>query len=334
MRQQARILFARLVGMDRYDGTSTARVVSGTRCIREGGQAAENCNFRDEGGKVYGHVEAPEGLDGKCVNLARIVPGARGEFVDRVLVVFVAPRRKGKQTVVGWYRNARVYARGQSVPRNCRVGRNKNHYYAEADTRNCVLLAERQRRWLVPTGAGGMTQTCVRYTYLPDGRRKLLPWMLRVLNRIEHYRGPSVPPDQDDPPLGETPEARMAGYEPDSSKRKLIEQRAMKAAKKLLRAEGFTGIRDTHAGHCYDFICRKGSALIYVEVKGTATSGEKVILTRNEVEHANRKKPALVIVHSIDVRGGTAKGGECRLFKNWTPRRKDLTALYYSYAVD
>src|SRR5208282_5918858 len=118
---------------------------------------------------------------------------------------------------------------------------------------------------------------------------------------------------QGEPPLGETVEARGAGYESDPLAREAVEKHAMNLAKKLLIKEGYSNISDTHQSHSYDYCCRFGSTVTYIEVKGTRTTGQEVILTRNEVKHAQKEKSALVIVHSIKYVGGRAQGGQVHL---------------------
>jgi Protein NO VEIN, C-terminal len=38
-------------------------------------------------------------------------------------------------------------------------------------------------------------------------------------------------------------------------------------------------VQDVHGGESYDLICRRGDEVKHVEVKGTTTNGEEVILT-------------------------------------------------------
>jgi hypothetical protein len=61
-----------------------------------------------------------------------------------------------------------------------------------------------------------------------------------------------------------------------------------------------------------------------VEVKGTTTAGESVLVTRNEVEHAKRMFPAiaLAVVSGIVLRGDadgvpTAEGGILTVLEPW-----------------
>jgi hypothetical protein len=62
-------------------------------------------------------------------------------------------------------------------------------------------------------------------------------------------------------------------------------------------------VTDTSAGNPYDLMLTRGDEIRYVEVKGTASLGEHVNLTANEVQHARDHlgDVALFIVHGITV---------------------------------
>ena len=58
---------------------------------------------------------------------------------------------------------------------------------------------------------------------------------------------------------------------------------------------------DVSARQPFDLLCRNGDRELRVEVKGTTSRGLSVLLTRNEVRHAqaNAEKVALFIVSEI-----------------------------------
>jgi hypothetical protein len=72
---------------------------------------------------------------------------------------------------------------------------------------------------------------------------------------------------------------------------------------------------------------------IHVEVKGTTTGGESVILTRREVERAREGNTALYVLHSIHLKGEKAFGGEERIIYKWEIRKGRLTPLNFSYRL-
>jgi hypothetical protein len=131
------------------------------------------------------------------------------------------------------------------------------------------------------------------------------------------------------------------GFIKDSKKKVLIELHAMKVAYEHYSDNGYeiedcSGLRNLG----YDYRCKKGNELIEVEVKGTTTHGNSVILTRNEVDNAKttQNRADLFIVHSMDilVNDGDYEviSHKVNIIENWTPIDSSLEALTYSYKVD
>jgi hypothetical protein len=121
--------------------------------------------------------------------------------------------------------------------------------------------------------------------------------------------------------------------------RKAIEMRAMQLATDHFAALGFD-IENVSATQPYDLRCTKDGERIDVEVKGTTTAGETVLLTANEVQHALATHPytALAITHSIALHGaGTADpaatGGIIVVHRPWRPLDTDLKAIGYTYTL-
>jgi len=123
-----------------------------------------------------------------------------------------------------------------------------------------------------------------------------------------------------------------------SAQRKAIEDRAMLVAKEALTREHWKW-EDTSKGHPYDLLAERGEIKMYVEVKGTTTAGERVVLTRGEVNHHRRNKAesALYVVSGIEL-GGTkeapeARGGLLRSLSPWSIDDADLEPLAFEYSV-
>lgn len=78
--------------------------------------------------------------------------------------------------------------------------------------------------------------------------------------------------------------------------------------------------------------------MLSVEVKGTATEGHQVLLTRNEVSFAKTHYPhvALFILSRVIIlnEGNAmfATGGHARVFNPWDISDGLLTPISYSYA--
>jgi len=126
---------------------------------------------------------------------------------------------------------------------------------------------------------------------------------------------------------------RLSGPE-----RKAIEDRAVSVCIAHLLQAGYL-VEDVGATESYDLDARKPGERLYVEVKGTVSVGDEVILTRNEVALHREAYPSnmLAVVHGILLdshsRTPTASGGHLRITSPWKVEDTDLTALSYSYVT-
>jgi len=120
--------------------------------------------------------------------------------------------------------------------------------------------------------------------------------------------------------------------------KKVIEEHAVQVAMKHLEKKGFTNIKDVGKNHSYDIAAKLNGVDFYVEVKGTISLGEKVVLTKNEVllhrqEHPNN---ALIVVSQIELDRSeppSAIGGKVLFVSPWEIDDSDLEALGYDYRV-
>ncbi|MEU7219707.1 protein NO VEIN domain-containing protein [Nocardia iowensis] len=125
----------------------------------------------------------------------------------------------------------------------------------------------------------------------------------------------------------------------DSRIRRAIEDYSMEfVAGSLPRSEWH--VQDVSRYRPYDLLCRRLSddLELHVEVKGTASSGCQVFLTREEVKHASSfGGSVLAIVHGIEVTatedGVLCTGGELYVLDSWTPADEDLEVVQYTYQV-
>lgn len=126
------------------------------------------------------------------------------------------------------------------------------------------------------------------------------------------------------------------GYSSDAEERQALEAAAMDAAEKYYKKHKYTVERK---GKPYDLHCTKAGAVLHVEVKGTKSSGDKVILTQNEVEFArsNRESMALFVLHSIKLvpgsRGLRGEGGEHRIIFPWDVDEGVLRPTQFMYQL-
>jgi hypothetical protein len=120
--------------------------------------------------------------------------------------------------------------------------------------------------------------------------------------------------------------------------KKVIEERAVEVAIKHLEKKGFTNIKNVGKSHSYDIAAKLNGIDFYIEVKGTISLGEKVVLTKNEVLLHRQEHPrnALIVVSQIDLDRSeppTATGGRVLFISPWKIDDSDLEALGYDYKV-
>jgi hypothetical protein len=96
------------------------------------------------------------------------------------------------------------------------------------------------------------------------------------------------------------------------------------------------GLEDHSKNQPYDLCCRRKKDVLYVEVKGTQTTGTGVILTSGEVEFARRHREnmALFVFHSIKVSRSRnlSDGTEC-LIMPWDVDHGSLKPMSYKYEL-
>lgn len=128
------------------------------------------------------------------------------------------------------------------------------------------------------------------------------------------------------------------GFRVSAEERKAIEDHAMSLAEEHFREQGYD-VEDVSARKSFDLCCTRGVEELRVEVKGTQTNGAEVLLTPNEVAHAqkHRDQVALFIVHSVQVNSDgerhTASGGETRVILPWNIDEGELKPTGYKYRV-
>jgi len=310
----------------------------------------EAFNFRNFGGNLYGSIQP------KSVDLLKVDPTASKKTaeLDNVTIIFVAPYEFG-QRVVGWYKGAVLYRERQDYParvkEQLKVQLEASIWRKEADTfksfraaapfARAVLLPEDERMGMPPiprTELGGFGEYNVCYLY-KDGKRKDVPWIKRVMSFVKTYKGRNLlREDHSVKEAALATQERIGGFQSNPAIRKLIETRAMEIAKSELETRGYGDFDDTSKRECYDYTCRKNGKQFFVEVKGTQTRGVAVILTRNEVAHADEHpdNSIMVIVHDLRVKDGDhpmTEGGKVDVRERWRLKREDLTPLQYLWKV-
>jgi hypothetical protein len=93
--------------------------------------------------------------------------------------------------------------------------------------------------------------------------------------------------------------------------------------------------QDVSATRSYDLLCRQRAEELHVEVKGTTTDGDAIVLTNNEVTHARSPDNVCVlfILHSIRLARQKALGGKRIVLNPWQLEQARLTPVSYTYRL-
>jgi hypothetical protein len=129
------------------------------------------------------------------------------------------------------------------------------------------------------------------------------------------------------------------GFSISPEVRRVIEQHAMMLTEEHFRSKGYSvEVR----GKPYDLLCTNKAVstdVLYVEVKGTTTAGEEILLTPNEVRFAREYASHMVlfVVSGVNVEQGAtgpiATGGVVTIRQPWSIDDGALTPVGYSYVV-
>jgi hypothetical protein len=346
--QTRRVLFARIGSMTYYagpqQGDEKPKGGGGYNKTRIGHEAF---NFAQFGGRIYGFVPAKKAH----INLNRIDPMAGNSVVlNDVLVIFIAGR-----AIVGWYDGASVYRDAQKYPTSVSkeigkrldlFGTNKFKlvaYNFDIPVAKATLIPTAERGHLIPgLVKGGLGRTSVRYPLEANGKHNSESWMNEAISYVVNYDKANLLTDpaaekESDESIAIAQE-QAAGFQSNQHIRSGIEDYSMKKARALLVARGYTNIQDTSKTKPYDFTCKKNGAGFFVEVKGTQTQGDAIILTWGEVENVrlNPEKCILILVHSVKVSGTKhvkVSGGTTEVREDWKLRPDELKPIQYVWKV-
>jgi hypothetical protein len=117
-----------------------------------------------------------------------------------------------------------------------------------------------------------------------------------------------------------------------------IEIHAVKLAIEYFKGQGWESVEDVGDKKSYDIHCSKGKDFLFVEVKGTTSFGNSVVITRNELLVHREQYPnnALFVVSKIHLEKGEdprASGGEISVRQPWEILESDLSAVAYDYSL-
>ena len=343
-----KVIFARVGFMKFYRGSilgDEKPIGGGSYNKEEAGN--EIYNYLDIDGAFYGYFQ-PHMKQPYDINLDRIKQGCDDDKIDNVLVVWFAtnPIDKG-QVVVGWYKNATVFKSIQS-PKDL-PKRENYHYNIKAQKEDCVLLPISKRKF--PVGhkiegikKGNPGQANAFYVLDDHGQPKDLnnpvnAWIPKVVEYIENYGGPVILSQEDEIQeniLTSEYSSGGQGFQNDVMVRLMIEEHAMNICEKYYLGKKYK-VENVSTTHSCDFIISKAGVSRFIEVKGTQTAGDTIILTKNEVNlsRTQGENMALFLVHSITMNKKTVKkdSGIVSIIDPWIVSDKRLTPISFTYKI-
>ncbi len=340
------ILFARVGYMKFYQGPKPGdeKPIGGGK-FNADEIGHEAYNFVNIKGKLYGYFQ-PHMKKPYEINLSRIEQGFIGDKISNVLVIWFAtnPIARG-QVVIGWYANATVFRTIQS--NNSLPARKNYSYNVVANERDCTLLPISKRRYPVGHQIDGIKegnpgQANAFYLLDAKGNAKNFDdpqnsWIKGVIDYVQNYNGPRISSREDEikeDVLTAGYSSGSQGFQSDVEVRLMIESYAMEICRNHFSSKGYE-VEDVSATRPFDLIIRKDRKSQLVEVKGTQTAGEAIILTKNEVElsRAEGKRMVLFIVHSITTNNKTVKKGSgvVAIFDPWVVKEENLQPISYTY---
>ncbi|WP_444657133.1 protein NO VEIN domain-containing protein [Corynebacterium sp. AOP12-C2-36] len=167
-------------------------------------------------------------------------------------------------------------------------------------------------------------------TYLVEFPPELLTAISGLSEQVE-----GDPTTVDDELEDQAPEGTSLSREFDPARRKAVEKYAEKLAIRAFQKDGYTLVGSPGKPYDLDFV--KDGDHLHVEVKGSSTFVNSVILTKNEVTHASEFPTSLYVVDDINLEY-TSTGYECsvgreRRWDTWIPASNSLSTLSYAYEL-
>jgi hypothetical protein len=262
-----KMIFMNVGWMSEYSGPG--QISGGGKYVTIHGYGHEMMNFKPFTGKMYGTAPTPSYGD---INVERLGAPGGAEFVDGVLVVWVA-----KSRIVGWYKNARVYRHHQPSPKNS--GRSYKgspiDYRVTASASDCTRLDPDNRHFPVPR-AQERAHAMGRYTWYADGVSNR-SFRAKVLKYVAAGGSIAV--------LGKSKQAKRASgtHQLNPLKRLKVERAAIDLATRHFKKFGYvvTSVEGDNVGWDLSAVHPK-TGLLRLEVKGLSGAGINIELTPNE----------------------------------------------------
>lgn len=202
------MVFCKVSYMKYYKGASDKDIpYNGGRFVHENGYGYEEYNFLERNMETWdddsgiiangtyclGHVETKHtGGERNQLHIEKIMgcSSLSGKLVaNGADVIWCATSNRDETSVIGWYRNAKIYRRYQKVTD---ASGDERGYNVMAKSSDCVLIPDDHRHkhiWNVPsrkyTKAYGFGQSMLWYAKAEKAEQ----YLKRLSNDIENYNG-------------------------------------------------------------------------------------------------------------------------------------------------
>lgn len=265
--------------MKSYRGLGSDDTIEGGGAfVQEHGYGHEIFNFLPLDGYYYGFVETKQrnSIRNK-INITKLGASKTDEYIDGVLVIWVAPDPESGTKIIGWFDNARVYRKEQESDDNRRLFKNEIFgFFVRAKVENCRLLSLDERIFSIPRKQkGGFGQSMLWYADQPE----MEEFVQKVVDYV--HTGKVESPKQVSPRFHR---------QLDPYKRIKIEKEAIKVITEYYEGLGYQvdSVEQDNAG--WDLEAISGSKVLKLEVKGLSQDCIVIELTPNEYEKMNQNR--------------------------------------------
>ena len=185
------MIFCNVAWLPHYRGESTNPMQFFPGLLEHGEKQEEGWerwNFKTErDGNVYGY--APTNY--REINLERI--GGSGDYLTGVDVVFASNTLNQGDLIVGWYSNATVYRRLQSILRG--IDEDEKGYNFCASPENVVCIPVDRRTYQVPRAQKGVTGWMGQHAiwYADSPRQEVRNYVYGVRKYVADYPQGTTP---------------------------------------------------------------------------------------------------------------------------------------------
>jgi Domain of unknown function (DUF3883) len=271
-----KMIFLNVGWMSEYSGRRQ-KIEGGGKYVKIHGYGHEMLNFKAFGGKMYGTAVTPHY---GAINLRKLGAAKGAEFVDGVLVVWVA-----KSRIVGWYKDARVYRLSQLPPKGSgRWYKGKPiKFRATAKASGCKVLNPDNRHFPVPR-ARERTHAMGRYIWYAEGQANKA-FRAKVIKYVASGGKISV--------LAKAQRPKIGGlHQPDPLKRAHVEEAAVLLATKYFEGLDYvvSSVEGDNVGWDLNAIHRQTGVHLRLEAKGFSGGEINVEMTPNEYKMMNKHK--------------------------------------------